>query len=111
MLSAFRIEHADSLVLDTVKRGEDDEDVVRASEEGAQGACRLGKAGERSVVLRIYDALGGKTVGWVAWGDVPVKRVVRVNLLEDEIEEVEIGEKGCWVEVRAFEVVTLKLVL
>jgi alpha-mannosidase len=111
-----------ALILDTVKRGEDDEDVSRGELPAKRG---------RSVILRIYDSLGGRARGHVAttWD---VARVCKVNLLEDELEEVELeevvlvegGEEGgeggmnisgsgsrFAVDLRPFEVATFKLQL
>ena len=95
-----------ALILDTVKRGEDDEDVSRGELPAKPG---------RSVILRIYDSLGGRARGTVetTWD---VARVCKVNLLEDELEEVVFNKtkNGCGrfdVELRAFEVASYKLVL
>ncbi|KAK3208721.1 hypothetical protein GRF29_77g1744205 [Pseudopithomyces chartarum] len=110
ILQAFQIHGAPNLVLDAIKRGEDDEDVSRGELPVKKG---------QSVILRVYDALGGKSKAVLTWGDLNVKRAVKVNALEDEIEgkegevvitEVE-GKKGAKIEVRAFEVATYKLVL
>ncbi|KAF2026131.1 hypothetical protein EK21DRAFT_74917 [Setomelanomma holmii] len=112
LLNSFHIHGAPGMVLDTIKRGEDDEDVSRGELPVKKG---------HSVILRIYDALGGKSKGVLTWGDLSVKRVVKVNALEDEIEVVEVeelemlgvegGGKGAKLEVRAFEIGTWKLVL
>jgi alpha-mannosidase len=92
-----------ALVLDTVKRGEDDEDVSRGELPAKPG---------RSVILRIYDSLGGRARGTVAttWD---VERVYRTNLLEDELEEVVLEEEGSRfaVDLKPFEVATFKLLL
>ena len=80
-----------------------------------------------SVILRIYDALGGKSKGVLTWGHVPVKGVKKVNALEDELEDLSDamtelkelehiygdGEKtrGVKIELRAFEIATYKLIL
>lgn len=109
LLNSFHIHGADNLILDTIKRGEDDPDVSRGD---------LPSNKTHSVILRVYDALGGKSKGVLTWGEIPVKKVVKVNALEDEVggEECEVvglegGKKGAKIEVRAFEIVTLKLVL
>ncbi|KAF2831734.1 hypothetical protein CC86DRAFT_452695 [Ophiobolus disseminans] len=108
LLNSFHIHGADNLVLDTIKRGEDDEDVSRGELPVKKG---------HSVILRIYDALGGKSRGVLTWGGLGVKRVVRCNALEDEEEEikdvveVEGGGKGVGIRVRAFEIVTVRLEL
>jgi alpha-mannosidase len=90
-----------ALVLDTVKRGEDDEDVSRGDLPAKEG---------RSVVLRIYDSLGGRARGTVAttWD---VQRVAKVNLLEDELEEVVFEDGKFDVDLRPFEVASFKLLL
>jgi alpha-mannosidase len=107
ILNAFHIHAAPNLVLDTIKRREDDEDV-------STGELSVKKG--HAVILRIYDAMGGKSKGVLTWGDVKVKSVRRCTALEDEegekLEgcEVEVeGEKteGVVLRVRAFEIVTL----
>ncbi|KAK4165681.1 alpha-mannosidase [Cladorrhinum sp. PSN259] len=90
-----------ALVLDTVKRGEDDEDVSRGE---------LPKKKGRSIILRIYDSLGGQARGKVAtvWD---VEKVTKVNLLEDDLEDVKFEDGKFAIELRPFEVATFKLQL
>lgn len=90
-----------ALVLDTVKRGEDDEDVSRGDFPVKEG---------RSVILRIYDSLGGRAKGAVetTWD---VERVAKVNVLEDELEHVEVKDGKFDIVLRPFEVATYKLVI
>lgn len=115
LLSAFHIDGAPNLILDTIKRGEDDEDVSR-------GELPVNKG--HSVILRVYDALGGKSRGVLTWGHLPVKSVTKVNALEDYLEDLSdnvvqldtqdsTGKagKGVKLEVRAFEIATYKLLL
>ncbi|KAH7123994.1 glycosyl hydrolases family 38 N-terminal domain-containing protein [Dendryphion nanum] len=109
LLSALRIHGAPNLILDTIKRGEDDEDVSRGELPVKKG---------RSIIVRIYDSLGGKSRAVLSWGGLKVSKVVKVNALEDELEDVssemtvlESGEKGVGIVVRAFEIATFKLVL
>jgi alpha-mannosidase len=90
-----------SLVLDTVKRGEDDEDVSRGE---------LSKRKGQSVVLRIYDSLGGKSKGIIET-TLDVKKVTRTNILEDDGESVEIKDGKIKIELRPFEVATYRLQL
>jgi alpha-mannosidase len=90
-----------ALVLDTVKRGEDDEDVSRGDLAPKKG---------RSVVLRVYDSLGGRARGTIQT-DWDVKRVAKVNLLEDELEDIEIKDGKFDIELRPFEVASYKLVV
>ena len=104
LLSSFKIANAPGLVLDVVKRGEDDEDVAQGLLPAREG---------KSIVVRIYDSLGGRTTGMLQWGDIPVKKVWKSNILEDELESCSFHskDKGIEIELRAFEVATYKLQL
>lgn len=91
-----------SLVLDVVKRGEDDEDVSRGELKERSG---------RSIILRIYESLGGKSRA-VIRTSLPVKKVYKTNVLEDDEDEYEISGSGeVNIELRAFEVATFRLQL
>ena len=113
LLGSFKVLEADNLVLETIKRGEDDEDVSRGELPVKKG---------KSIILRIYDAMGGKSRGILSWGNLAVNKVIKVNALEDDLEDLTSDvttveyddgdqETGVTINVRAFEVVTLKLVL
>lgn len=99
--SPIRVTGSPSLVLDTVKRGEDDEDVSRGDLPIRKG---------KSVILRIYDSLGGTSHGSIetTW---PVKKVWKCNILEDDEEEYEIKDGKVVIVLRAFEVATFRLQL
>ena len=104
---AIRLTGSHSLILDCIKRGEDDEDVSRGE---------LPKRKGRSIIIRIYDSLGGTSKGIIYWNDkiVPVKKVTRTNLLEDDLSEVELigpEHKSINIKLRAFEVATFRLQL
>jgi alpha-mannosidase len=121
ILSAITLKGSPALILDCIKRGEDDVDVSRAN--------LLPVRKGRSVILRIYDSLGGRSTGTICWDPelVHVSKVFRTNLLEDDEEELEMkvsregeGESEdesdaapCEVEVkfRPFEVATFRLQL
>lgn len=90
-----------SLVLDFIKRGEDDEDVSRGE---------LKKRSGRSIILRIYDSLGGRSRGTIKT-TLPVKKVWKTNLLEDDEEEYKIADGEIDIELRQFEVATFRLQL
>src|SRR4051794_9350110 len=81
-----------SLILDTVKRGEDDEDVSRGE---------LGKRKGKSVILRIYDSLGGTSKGTIET-TLDVKKVWKTNILEDDEDEVKIEEGKIAIKLRPF---------
>lgn len=90
-----------SLVLDTIKRGEDDEDVSRGE---------LPRRKERSIILRIFDSLGGTSRGCIETG-LDVKRVWKTNVLEDDGEELKIEDGKINIILRPFEVATFRLQL
>lgn len=90
-----------SLVLDTVKRGEDDEDVSRGELKKRKG---------QSVILRIYDSLGGQSRGTIET-TLDVKRVWKTNLLEDDEEELKLEKGRLSIQLRPFEVATFRLQL
>lgn len=91
----------ENLVLDTVKRGEDDEDV---------GDGELPVRGGRSVIVRVYESLGGRGRGRVVtrWA---VKSVYKTNLLEDDEEEVRVEDGGFEVDLGPFQLQTYRLQL
>lgn len=108
----------DGVVLDTIKRGEDDVDVRRNACRGVEETSNdagLARRKGRSLVLRLYDSLGGRCRGRVLFGAVKVKRVFVCNVLEDDGVVLEMGceggESGVKFELRAFEVKTLRLEL
>ncbi|KAI9748942.1 MAG: Glycoside hydrolase, 38 vacuolar alpha mannosidase [Candelina submexicana] len=104
-LSSITLHGLPSLILDVIKRGEDDdEDVSRGGEFILRNKRRSGK----SIVVRIYESLGGKSRGTIKTS-LPVRKVTRCNLLEDDGEEVAIREGEVRIELRAFEVATFRL--
>ena len=107
VFDAVRLTGSHSLILDCIKRGEDDEDVSRGE---------LPKRKGRSIIIRVYDSLGGTSRGTIYWNEklLPVKRVLRTNVLEDDLSEIEIQtseHKSINITLRAFEVATFRLQL
>lgn len=101
LLSSITLHGSPALILDTIKRGEDDEDVSRGE---------LTKRKGRSIILRIYESLGGKARGTIKTS-LAVKKVCRTNLLEDDEGEMEVKSGEIAIELRAFEVATYRLQL
>ncbi|KAI0400316.1 glycosyl hydrolase family 38 domain-containing protein [Xylaria palmicola] len=97
-----RLEGDPSLVLDCVKRGEDDEGVSRDA--------HIPRRAGRSVIVRVYDSLGGRAAGAVVttWD---VKAVFRTNALEDDGERVRFEDGRFHIALRPFEVATYRLQL
>ena len=107
LFDAIRLTGSHSLILDAIKRGEDDEDVSRGE---------LPKRKGRSIILRVYDSLGGTSKGIIYWNEkvVPVKKVTKTNVLEDDIGALDFQEpehKSVNITLRAFEVATFRLQL
>jgi len=104
LLSSITIDGAPNLVVDCIKRGEDDEDVSLSDRP---------KRKARSIIVRVFDSLGGKSKGFLRWGDIPVKKVWKTNLLEDDLDDLKMegSRDGIEIELRAFEIVTYRLQL
>jgi alpha-mannosidase len=62
----------------------------------------------RGIIIRGYEALGGRRRVRLTTG-IPCSAAVRTDLLERDGEPVEFGEDGIDLTVRAFEIVTLRL--
>ncbi|KAI0125943.1 glycosyl hydrolase family 38 domain-containing protein [Xylariales sp. AK1849] len=90
-----------SLILDCVKRSEDDE---------AVSTDQLPKRKGKSVILRVYDSLGGHSRATVdtIWD---VKKVYKTNILEDDGEEIALKDGSFKISLRPFEVATYRLQL
>jgi alpha-mannosidase len=102
LFKSVMVSGSESLILDCIKRGEDDEDVSRGE---------LTKRPGRSIILRIYESMGGKSRGTIET-TLPVKKICKCNVLEDDGEECKMYSKGkCDIELRAFEVATFRLQL
>lgn len=109
ILETIKLEDFGSIILDCVKRGEDDEDV-------SIGGLPVRKG--KSLIVRFYESMGGKA-STIASTDLPVKRAWKTNLLEDDEQEVEVTESEVngkrisqiAINLRAFEVGTWRLQL
>lgn len=109
LLNAVAVTKQSSVILDTVKRGEDDEAISLGGLPTRSG---------NSVILRLYESLGGRASTSIKT-KLPVKKVFKTNLLEDDLEELEFQEvevngettKEIELVLRAFEVVTVRLQL
>ena len=104
LLSSLKLTGSPALILDCIKRGEDDIDVSRGTLPARKG---------RSIIARIYESLGGKARGTLDFSGLDVKRACKCNLLEDDGDELAImfGEaRGViGIELKPFEVATYRL--
>jgi len=109
LLSTLTLSGSPSIILDHIKRGEDDEDVSTGGLPTRKG---------QSLILRFYDSLGGKANTTIAT-ELPVKKAFKINLLEDDLEELDFvrcevdGKEVTNIKVtlRPFEVATYRLQL
>lgn len=98
----FSIHGADNVILETIKRGDDD-----------------GKKSETSIILRVYEILGGHAkvrLRISSNGAWRVRKASLTNLLEDVLEELHIHKlltdsEELELQFRGFEVKTVKLVM
>ncbi|RKF60763.1 Alpha-mannosidase [Erysiphe neolycopersici] len=97
----IRLTGNQSLILDAVKRGEDDEDVSYGN---------LLKRKGKSVILRIYESLGGTCKGSIET-TLKVKKVFKTNILEDDEIRLPFEEGKINICLRPFEVATFRLQL
>ncbi|OJJ44484.1 hypothetical protein ASPZODRAFT_27716 [Penicilliopsis zonata CBS 506.65] len=101
MLNDITITGNPSLVLDTIKRGEDDEDVSLGGIAARKG---------QSLILRVFESLGGQASGIIKTS-LPVVDVWKCNILEDDEEKLEFRTGEINIALRAFEVATFRLQL
>lgn len=95
----------ENVILSNVKRGDDDYGLPVFHENIPKKF-----KGHKTVILRLYESLGGKTKLFVNI-DLPIKKVFKCNLLEEELEELSFDKKGFEVELRGFEVASYRVVL
>ncbi|KAG7700170.1 hypothetical protein KL915_000859 [Ogataea haglerorum] len=97
----------ENLVLSNIKRGEDDSGM-----DSGHIYRNLPKkyVGQKTLVLRLYEALGGRAKATVKI-NYPVDKVFKTNLLEEEKEEIAVKDDAFEVISRSFEVSTYKVVL
>ena len=101
----FRIEGAPNVIIDTIKRGDDDD--------------FLSSSASKSVICRIYESKGGHAKATLTT-TLPIAKASIVDLLERKIEDLEIvssqakdesGKQSVKLNFRGFQVVTVKFEL
>lgn len=101
-ISPIELTGSDNLILDWIKRGEDDELI---------SVENLPKKTGKSIVIRIYDALGGTGTALVR-SAFKLEKVTKTNVLEDDLEEISVqNESEFAVQLGPFEVATYRLQL
>jgi alpha-mannosidase len=75
--------------------------VLSALKPGPQG----------SIILRVYEAAGRSTPGVTIRLRTEVSQAEEVNLMEDTVRRLEVGDGALQIELRPFEIKTLRLTL
>lgn len=101
LLNSITLQGSPGLILSTIKRGEDDEDVSQGELPARKG---------RSIVVRIYESMGGKSRGTLSC-TLGAQRCWKTSVLEDDEEELTLQDGKVKIELRAFEVATFRLQL
>ncbi|PWN91943.1 putative AMS1-alpha-mannosidase [Acaromyces ingoldii] len=90
-----------SVILDTVKRGEEDFEY-----HGKKAS------GRKTVVCRLYESLGNHAKAVLSCSSLNIKQAKLCNLLEDEVDDnVDVKGGKIILDLRPFQIVTVKLVL
>lgn len=95
----------ESIVLSNIKRFEDDQDVSR-------GLLPVRGTGPyKSIIVRAYDSLGGKSRGKIVYKHLGKKivKAFKTNILEDDLEELVVHDSKVEISLRPFEVATYRL--
>lgn len=104
-LPSIQFDGPRNIIISAVKRGENDIDV---------SVDDLPIRKSRSVIVRLYDALGGHTAGKIVT-ELSIKKVTKVNLLEDDQEDIPFKISSSQtiipIKLRAFEIATYRLEL
>lgn len=104
VFGSVTLEGNPNLIIGAIKRHEDDKDV-------SKGFLPVRQDGN-NIIVRVYDSLGGRAKGKLncEWG---IKSAHRVNILEDDLEELDVNDDGTSVDIehKAFEIVTYRLEL
>ncbi|CAN6638477.1 alpha-mannosidase [Trichomonascus vanleenenianus] len=101
-LNLVQLKGTPSLIMSTIKRHEDDKEVSR-------GILPVRQKGT-NVIVRVYDSLGGRARGRLCTSK-PIKKAFKVNILEDDIEEIPANGNEALIELRQFEIATYRLEL
>ncbi|KAF7561660.1 hypothetical protein G7046_g2482 [Stylonectria norvegica] len=82
VLGSIKLEAPPDVILETIKRGEDDQE--------HDGHYPLKNRSGKSIIVRLYEALGGSSIAKLKFS-IPVKKAFKTNLLEDDEEELNVS--------------------
>lgn len=97
----------ESLVLSTIKRGEDDSSIL--CPDGVPMYDNFAALKETSAVIRVYESLGGLASGTLKFKG-KVHKVFRANALEEREKELELQDNSVKITLRGFEIATFKVI-
>lgn len=95
----------ESLVMSAIKRAEDDEDI------NIYENIEVQRKGQKSVIVRVYESLGGSSYGKLTFKSLKVDKVYKVNAMEKEEKEIELLGDSAKINLRGFEIASYKIVL
>ncbi|RLV96305.1 Alpha-mannosidase [Spathaspora sp. JA1] len=105
LFNSVKLEGGKSLVLSHIKRGENDYDVN-------QFEVYKTETPEKSLVLRVYESLGGSSAGRLVFDkSLKVDKVFKTCALEIHREELKVEDGSVDISLRAFEIATFKVYL
>lgn len=105
LLETVTLSGDSSLVLSNIKRAEHDADINVYANIESNGAR------SKSIVVRVFESLGGASRGKLHFHGIKVAQVLKTNALEEGGQEVELVDGAVSIYLRSFEISTYKVVL
>ncbi|KAJ2968730.1 hypothetical protein NQ176_g9038 [Zarea fungicola] len=102
VLGSIKLEGPRNVVLETIKRAEDDAEL--------HGHYPLTKRDGQSIILRVYESLGGSSNAKVV-SSLPVKKAFKTNILEDNEQELTVTNGEVAISLKPFELMSIRLQL
>lgn len=98
--------HGDkSLILSNIKRAENDYDVN--TYKNIESYAR----GKKSIIVRVYESLGGSSRGKLRFKDLAVDKVYKTDAMEEDQEELDLTDNSVAIRLRGFEIATYRVLL
>lgn len=92
-----------SIVLSTIKRAEHDFDT------NVYENIESEKPEFKSIIVRVYESLGGSSSGKLHFKGIVVKRVQKTDAMEENGKDLEVVKNSVSVKLRGFEIATFKI--
>ena len=101
-ISSVSLEGSRNVILSNIKRGEDDEEL--------DGHYRIRDRSGKSIILRVYESLGGFGRAQIKT-KFNIQKAFKTNILEDDEEELMVKDGLIAISCKPFEIVTVRLQL